>query len=123
MTRPPKKEDEKRLATRFLEDWLPHTSLDEDERPDFRVLHGRRPEIGCLVHDAGGRSQVRSVLYMATMSAIRRNPQIRAFYQRLLASGKKKMVALVASMRKLLVILNPILKHGTPWRAVEPVAA
>jgi transposase len=71
----------------------------------------------------GGRSQVRSVLYMATMSAIRRNPQIRAFYQRLLASGKKKMVALVASMRKLLVILNAILKHGTPWRAVERIAA
>jgi hypothetical protein len=53
MTRPPKKEDQKRLATRLVEDWLPHTSLDEDERPDFRVLHGRRPEIGCLVHDAG----------------------------------------------------------------------
>jgi transposase len=70
-----------------------------------------------------GRSQVRSILYMATLSAIRRNPQIRAFYQRLVASGKKKMVAVVASMRKLLVILNAILKHGTPWIAVEPVAA
>jgi transposase len=60
---------------------------------------------------------------MATLSAIRRNPPIRAFYQRLIASGKKKMVALVASMRMLLVMLNAILKHGTPWRAFEPVAA
>jgi transposase len=44
------------------------------------------------------------------------------FYKRLIASGKKKMVALVACMRKLLVILNAILKHGTPWRAVERAA-
>jgi transposase len=66
-----------------------------------------------------GRSQVRSVLYMATMSAIRRNPQIRSFYARLVAAGKKKkMVALVASMRKLLVILNAILKNGTPWKCI-----
>jgi transposase len=71
----------------------------------------------------GGRSQVRTILYMATLSAIRGNPQIRAFYKRLVASGKKKMVALVACMRKLLVMLNAIVKHGTPWRAVEAVAA
>jgi transposase len=72
----------------------------------------------------GGRSQVRSVLYMATMSAIRRNPQIRAFYGRLVAAGKKKMVALVASRRKLLVILNAILKNGAPWRPmIESTAA
>ncbi len=71
----------------------------------------------------GGRSQVRTILYMATLSAIRGNPQIRAFYKRLVASGKKKMVALVACMRKLLVVLNAIVKHGTPWRAVEAVAA
>jgi transposase len=70
-----------------------------------------------------GRSQVRAILYMATMSAIRRNPQIRVFYRRLIESGKKKMVALVACMRKLLVILNAILKHGTPWRNPEPIAA
>lgn len=54
----------------------------------------------------GGRSQVRSILYMATQSAIRRNPPIRAFYRRLVESGKKKMVAVVVFMRKLLVILN-----------------
>lgn len=71
----------------------------------------------------GGRSQVRAILYMAALSAIRSNPPIRAFYKRLIASGKKKMVALVACMRKLLVMLNAILKHGTPWRVVEPVAA
>jgi len=71
----------------------------------------------------GGRSQVRAILYLATLSAIRSNPPIRAFYQRLVASGKKKMVALVAAMRKLLVLLNAILKHGTPWRAIEPAAA
>ncbi len=71
----------------------------------------------------GGRSQVRAILYMAALSAIRSNPTIRAFYKRLIASGKKKMVALVASMRKLLVILNAILKHGTPWRSLEPLAA
>jgi transposase len=52
---------------------------------------------------------------MATLSATRRNPPIRAFYQWLIASGKKKVVALVASMRKLLVTLNAILKHGMPW--------
>jgi len=83
---------------------------------DSGTMRGRRTTWG-------GRSQVRAILYMATLSAIRRNPPIRAFYQRLVASGKKKMVALVASMRKLLVMLNAILKHGTPWRAVEPVAA
>jgi transposase len=60
---------------------------------------------------------------MATLSAIRRNPQIRDFYRRLVEPGKKKMVAVVASMRKLLVILNAILKHRMPWRSLEPLAA
>ena len=54
----------------------------------------------------GGRSRVRVALYMGTLSATRRNPVIRDFYQRLLASGKPKKVALVACMRKLLVTLN-----------------
>jgi transposase len=71
----------------------------------------------------GGRSHARTVLYMATLTASRCNPPIKAFYKRLTASGKKKMVALVACMRKLLVILNAILKHQTTWRAVEPIAA
>ena len=65
----------------------------------------------------GGRASVRQVLYMATMVASRYNPVLRTFYQRLLASGKKKKVALVACMRKLLTILNAMLRDMTPWRA------
>lgn len=63
----------------------------------------------------GGRSDVRSVLYMATLSAVRYNPVIRAFYQRLLGRGKPKKVALVACMRKLLTILNRMLMDNTRW--------
>ena len=63
----------------------------------------------------GGRSRVRAVLYMGALVATRHNPAIRDFYQRLLATGKPKKVALVASMRKLLVILNSMLKHGSSW--------
>ena len=63
----------------------------------------------------GGRAKVRAVLYMAALVASRFNPVIRAFYQRLLAAGKPKKVALTACMRKLLTILNAILKHRTPW--------
>ena len=63
----------------------------------------------------GGRAKVRAVLYMAALVAARFNPVIRAFYQRLLAAGKPKKVALIACMRKLLTILNAILKHRTPW--------
>jgi transposase len=64
----------------------------------------------------GGRAPVRAVLYMATLVATRFNPVIRAFYQRLLAAGKPKKVALTACMRKLLTILNAMIKHRTPWR-------
>ena len=71
----------------------------------------------------GGRSRVRTVLYMGALVASRHNPAIRDFYQRLLAAGKPKKVALVASMRKLLVILNGMLKHGSPWcDMTQPVA-
>ena len=71
----------------------------------------------------GGRSRVRAVLYMGALVASRHNPAIRDFYQRLLAAGKPKKVALVASMRKLLVILNAMLKHGSPWcDMTQPVA-
>jgi transposase len=63
----------------------------------------------------GGRAAVRSALYMSTLVATRHNPVIRAFYQRLVRAGKPKMVALVASMRKLLTILNTMLKHNRPW--------
>ena len=68
----------------------------------------------------GGRSRVRAALYMGTLSATRYNPIIRDFYQRLLTAGKPKKVALVACMRKLLVILNSILRHRSPWRAMTP---
>ena len=72
----------------------------------------------------GGRSRVRAVLYMGALVASRHNPAIRDFYQRLLAAGKPKKVALVASMRKLLVMLNAMLKHGYPWRDMtQPVVA
>jgi transposase len=64
----------------------------------------------------GGRAQVRAVLYMATVAAIRSNPDIKRFYQRLIAAGKKPKVALTACMRKLLTILNAVLKHRTPWQ-------
>ncbi len=67
----------------------------------------------------GGRAHVRTVLYMGTLVATRYNPQIKAFYARLLAAGKVKKVALTACMHKLLTILNAMLKHRTPWRAQE----
>jgi transposase len=65
----------------------------------------------------GGRSGVRAALYMGALVATRYNPQIKEFYERLLAAGKPKKVALVACMRKLLLILNAVLKHRTPWRS------
>ena len=61
---------------------------------------------------SGGRSQIRHVLYMATLSAVRSNPVIRAFYQRLVDAGKAKKVALVACMRKLLTILNAMVRDN-----------
>ena len=64
----------------------------------------------------GGRAPVRAVLYMASLSAKRFNPVIRPFYERLIAAGKPKKVALVACMRKLLTILNAMLRTATPWR-------
>jgi len=63
---------------------------------------------------------VRAALYMSVVSAIRFNEVIRAFYQRLRAKGKAPKVALVACMRKLLVILNAMLHHGTPWQPRLP---
>lgn len=63
----------------------------------------------------GGRNAVRSALHMATLVAVRHNPYIRAFYQRLIAAGKAKMVAITAAMHKLLLIMNAMLKHDQPW--------
>lgn len=69
----------------------------------------------------GGRGKVRAALYMAALTAMRHNPRIRAFYERLLAAGKPKKVALTACMRKMLVILNSMLRNGEFWREEEPV--
>jgi transposase len=63
----------------------------------------------------GGRKRPRSALYLPTLTAIRHNPTLRNFYQRLRAAGKLKMVALIACMRKLLTILNAILRDKKPW--------
>ncbi len=107
-----------------------------------RTLLGELPELGTLTHKQiaalvgvapracdsgtlrgkrmvwGGRAPVRAALYMAALVAARRNPVIRTFYARLRAAGKPAKVALVACMRKLLTILNAILRTGTPWRPV-----
>ena len=79
---------------------------------DSGTLRGRRTIWG-------GRAHVRTVLYMGTLVATRYNPQIKAFYERLLAVGKVKKVALTACMHKLLTILNAMLKHRTPWQPQE----
>lgn len=65
----------------------------------------------------GGRSEPRSKLYMAAVSAVRCDPLFKAFYERLVARGKKKKVALVACMRKMLEILNAMVRTGTEWNA------
>jgi len=76
---------------------------------DSGTLRGRR-------RVWGGRAHVRAVLYMAALTATRYNPVIRAFYDRLCAAGKAKKVALTACMRKLLTILNSMVKHRTRWQ-------
>ena len=63
----------------------------------------------------GGRDRARSVLYMATLSAVRYNPVIREMYERLIGAGKPRMVAMVACMHKILTILNAMMKNGTRW--------
>ena len=64
----------------------------------------------------GGRAHIRATLYMVTLTAIRKNPSIRDFYQRLRKAGKAPKVAITACMRKLLTILNAMMKHKTPYR-------
>ena len=64
----------------------------------------------------GGRAPVRATLYMGALVAVRHNPILREFYGRLLKAGKPKKVALVACMRKLLSILNAVLRDRAPWR-------
>ena len=110
-------------------------------RVTISTLLGRLPELGCLDRKRvaalvglapfsddsgkrrgqryiqGGRADVRCVLYMAALSASRCNPAIKALFQRLRAQGKPFKVALTACMRKLLTIMNAILKSGQPWSA------
>jgi transposase len=99
------------------------------ELPELGTLSGR--QIAALVGVApfardsgtlrgtrtirGGRASVRCVLYMATLSAVRWNPPLAATYRRLLDAGKLPKVALIACERKLLVLLNALVAHGTPW--------
>lgn len=80
------------------------------------TMRGRR-------HIGGGRPRIRAVLYMATLVAIRHNATVRAWYVRFLAAHKPKKVAIVACMRKLLVILNAMLKTHTRWQATRLTTA
>jgi transposase len=76
---------------------------------DSGTLRGRRAVWG-------GRGRVREALYMGALIASRFNPHIKGFYERLVEAGKPKKVALVACMRKLLTILNAVMRERTPWR-------
>lgn len=76
---------------------------------DSGTLRGRR-------HIWGGRATVRTMLYMASLSAVRHNPKIREFYKRLRDKGKPAKVAIVASMRKLLTVLNAMVRDNARWR-------
>ena len=82
---------------------------------DSGTLRGRR-------HIAGGRAGLRAVLYLAAVSAARFNPAIRAFYLRLKQAGKPFKVRVVACVRKLLLILNQMVRNNEPWRAPAPAA-
>lgn len=83
---------------------------------DSGTLRGRR-----IVW--GGRAHVRAVLYMATLVASRHNPVVKAFYDRLVAAGKPKKVALTACMRKLLTILNAMVRSHASWQLTNPTLA
>ncbi len=63
----------------------------------------------------GGRADVRNTLYMAALAGLRCNPVLKAFYERLIASGKQAKKALTACARKLLIFANTVLARGTPW--------
>lgn len=92
------------------------------DRKKIAALAGLAP----IAHDSGkhrgrrmisgGRAQVRSALYMAAVASIRANAYIREFYQRLRQAGKPGKVALTACMRKMLTILNAMMRNGTPWQ-------
>jgi transposase len=71
-------------------------------------------------HIRGGRASVRTALYMATVTAVTHNQSLKAFHQRLIAAGKAGQVALTACMRKLLTILNAMIRDNRPWAPVNP---
>jgi len=107
--------------------------------PSSQVLISSMPELGSLnrreiaalvgvapfCHDSGkrsgtkrikgGRANVRATLYLATFAAIRCNKTFKKFYQRLIAKGKKYKVAIVATMKKMITVLNIMIKNGTTW--------
>jgi transposase len=107
------------------------------------TLLGELPELGSLTHQQiaalvgvaplardsgqgrgkrfvwGGRASVRTALFLAALCGRRWNPALRPFYERLLAAGKPKKVALIACARKLLTILNAMVRDNAPWRAPE----
>jgi transposase len=83
---------------------------------DSGTLRGRRTVYG-------GRAEVRAVLYMGALVATKHNPVIKAFYQRLLAAGKAKKVALTACMHKLLTIMNAMVRDLKPWQPQEVPSA
>ena len=106
-----------RILSTSLLAWLPELGLLSGKQiaalvgdRDSGLMRGKRMILG-------GREQIRSVLYMSALSASRFNPVISSFYNRLIKAGKPAKVALTACMRKLLTILNAMLKHGTPWLA------
>ena len=80
---------------------------------DSGTMRGRRTIFG-------GRAVVRSALYMAVLAASKHNPDLKEFYQRMLATGKPKKVALTATMRKLVVLLNSVVARGTKWQPERP---
>ena len=77
---------------------------------DSGILRGKRTTWG-------GRTSVRTMLYMATLVATKHNPQIKEFYERLCNAGKQKKVAIIACMHKLLIIMNAIIKNNESWQA------
>jgi transposase len=99
--------------------WLPE--LGKLNRVEIAKLVGVAPlnddsgKIRGQRHIAGGRAPLRKVLFMGTMGAMMHNPHLRSYYDHLRASGKQHKVALVATMRKLLLTLNAIIKTDTPW--------
>ena len=78
---------------------------------DSGTLRGKRTT-------GGGRVDVRNALYMPTIVAKKHNPKIKAFYEKLLANGKSKMVALIAAMRKLITILNVMIRDQKTWKQI-----